>query len=58
MSIALWSDIDAAKKRIEELERELARQAADNLVLTHRIDQIEQWIAARKPGPKVKDGNG
>ncbi|WP_156965827.1 hypothetical protein [Paraburkholderia bannensis] len=55
MSIALWADIDAAKKRIEELEAELARQAAANLVLTHRIEQIEQWIAARKPGPKAKE---
>ena len=58
MSIALWSDIDAAKQRIDELETELARQQAANIVLTHRIEQIEQWIAARKPGPKVKDGNG
>lgn len=55
MSIALWSDIDAAKQRIDELERALAQQQAANIVLTHRIEQIEQWIAARKPGPKGKD---
>ena len=58
MSIALWKDLDIAKQRIDELTTELARQAAENLVLTHRIEQIEQWIAARKPGPKGKDGNG
>jgi cell division protein FtsB len=55
MSIALWADLEAAKQRIEELEKRLATLGAENIVMAHKIETIEQMLAAKKPGPKPKD---
>jgi hypothetical protein len=53
MSIALNAKVEALEKRVEELERMLAKTASQDAAqqLNDRIAALE----ARKPGPKPKD---
>lgn len=59
MSIQMWAELEGAKKRILALEsdnRELRRiRTKMDMELLTRLEALEAWVIARKPGPKPKD---